>query len=187
MATMPFGSSHTMESLKYIDLQLANLDLNEEENNLVRAHRLQSLELRQKRMSQLGPMPSTHPEIWNWEKQKAEAEAEIKLSLEQTLLSVPGLEAAWSKHLELDKMKKMRAEIISSVTNALQAPSGQEAPATSAPASSGEPGPAHCLMVRLGAYLYAEKREPKVCPCCADLLEHSLVPHQFTTGRQEGL
>ncbi|CAK0783382.1 hypothetical protein CVIRNUC_006581 [Coccomyxa viridis] len=137
MASMPFSTSHTMDSLKYIDAQLVALELDEEENNLVRAHRLQSLELRQKRMSQLGPMPSTHPEIWNWEKQKTEAEAEIKLALETTLLSVPGLEAAWSKHLEIDKMKKMRADIISSVTNALQAPSGQEAPATSAPASSG--------------------------------------------------
>ena len=137
MASMPFSTSHTMDSLKYIDAQLVALELDEEENNLVRAHRLQSLELRQKRMSQLGPLPSTHPEIWNWEKQKTEAEAEIKLALETTLLSVPGLEAAWSKHLEIDKMKKMRADIISSVTNALQAPSGQEAPATSAPASSG--------------------------------------------------
>lgn len=128
-------SSATVEQLRYLDQRLAETELSAEENDLVRQHRLASLDLRGKRLAQLGPMPSTHPESWNWEKQKLEAENEIKLALETTLLSTPGLEAAWQKHQEIEKLKKLRADILQSASNMLQ--QQQSSQQTPAPASTG--------------------------------------------------
>ena len=120
-----------MEQLRYVDQRLAELELTPEEADLVRQHRLASLELRSKRFAQLGPIPSGQADNWNWEKQKLEAEAEIKLSLETTLLSVPGLEKAWQKHLEIESMKSLRAEILQNASALLQqAPQSNPPPAT---------------------------------------------------------
>jgi hypothetical protein len=144
-------SSSTVEQLRYLDQRLEETELTAEENDLVRQHRLASLELRAKRLAQLGPMPSTHPESWNWEKQKLEAENEIKLTLETTLLSTPGLEAAWQKHQEIEKLKKLRADILQSASNILQQQqqASQQAPA---PATSGPGVLWQCGLTPVQAY-----------------------------------
>ncbi|EIE18791.1 hypothetical protein COCSUDRAFT_60093 [Coccomyxa subellipsoidea C-169] len=126
-----------MEQLRYVDQRLAELELTPEEADLVRQHRLASLELRGKRFAQLGPIPSGQADNWAWEKQKLEAEAEIKLSLETTLLSVPGLEKAWQKHLEVESMKSLRAEILQNASALLhQAPQNTPTPATTGQTSA---------------------------------------------------
>ncbi|BDA49676.1 hypothetical protein COCOBI_14-2960 [Coccomyxa sp. Obi] len=126
-----------MDQLRYVDQRLAELELTPEEADLVRQHRLASLELRSKRFAQLGPIPSGQADNWAWEKQKQEAEDEIKLSLETTLLSVPGLEKAWQKHLEIENMKALRAEILQNATAMLQQQQQQQsAPQSNPPAAT---------------------------------------------------
>lgn len=140
-----------MEQLRYMDQRLAELELTPEEADLVRQHRLASLELRSKRFAQLGPIPTGQADNWAWEKQKLEAEAEIKLALETTLLSVPGLEKAWQKHLEIESIKNLRAEILQNASAFLQqqTPPSHPPAATTGQASGGFP--LVCCVELLGA------------------------------------
>ena len=132
-------SASCLEQLRYLDQRLQENELTAEENDLVRQHRLQSLELRQKRFAQLGPAPTGHTDTWAWEKQKEEAEAEIKLALETMLLSTPGLEAAWAKHTEIGKLKKLRADILQNAS-ALLAQQPSSSAATATPTTGQSPG-----------------------------------------------
>ena len=132
-------SASCLEQLRYLDQRLQENELTSEENDLVRQHRLNSLELRQKRFALLGPMPTEHTDTWGWEKQKQEAETEIKLALETVLLSTPGLEAAWQKHTEIEKLKKLRADILQNAS-ALLAQQPTPGAATASPTTSQTPG-----------------------------------------------
>ena len=132
-------SASCLEQLRYLDQRLQENELTSEENDLVRQHRLNSLELRQKRIALLGPMPTEHTDTWGWEKQKQEAETEIKLALETMLLSTPGLEAAWQKHIEIEKLKKLRADILQNAS-ALLAQQPTSGAATASPTTTQTPG-----------------------------------------------
>ena len=84
-------------------------------------------------------MPTTHPDTWGWEKQKQEVENEIKLALETMLLSVPGLEAAWQKHTEIEKLKTLRADILQNASTLLaQQPAGGAASSSTTSQAPGE-------------------------------------------------
>ena len=132
-------SATCLEQLRYLDQRLQESELTPEENDLVRQHRLAALELRQKRFASLGPMPTTHPDTWGWEKQKQEAETEIKLALETVLLSTPGLEAAWQKHTEIEKLKTLRADILQNASTLMaQQPAGGAASSTTTSQAPGE-------------------------------------------------
>ena len=121
-----------LQHLRYIDQRQQGSELTPKENLLVRQHRLAALELRQKRFTSLGPMPTTPLDTWGWEKQKHEAETDIKLALEIMLLSVPGLDAAWQKHTEIERLKTVRVDILqSAITMLAQQPAGGAASSSS--------------------------------------------------------
>ncbi|KAK9818620.1 hypothetical protein WJX74_003086 [Apatococcus lobatus] len=80
----------------------------------VREHRVKSVSQRQQRIAELGPCPDTSQEQTVWDKRKQEVEQQLELELQSERLVTEGLEDAWEKFQEREKLKKLREQLLES-------------------------------------------------------------------------
>ena len=121
-----FADQSILERVRYLDRRIDELNLPQAQAQQVRDHRVKSLKQRQQRISKLGPCPDTSQEQSVWDKRKQEVEHQLELELQSERLVSDGLEDAWEKYQEREKLRKLREQLLESgaANGSLPLPSG---------------------------------------------------------------
>lgn len=109
-----FADQSLLERVRYVDRRIDELNLPQAQAQQVRDHRVKSISQRQQRIAELGPCPDTSQEQIVWDKRKQEAEQQLDLELQSERLVTDGLEDAWEKFQEREKLRKLREQLLES-------------------------------------------------------------------------
>lgn len=109
-----FPDQSLLERLRYLDRRIDELNLPQAQAQQVRDHRVKSIKQRQQRIAKLGPCPDTSQEQAVWDKRKLEVEHQLELELQSERLVSDGLEDAWEKFQEREKLRKLREQLLES-------------------------------------------------------------------------
>lgn len=111
-----FPSPSVLERVRYVDGRLEELGLSQAQTQQVREHRVRGVNQRQQRIAELGPCPDTSAEQTVWDKRKQAVEQQLELELQSERLVTEGLEEAWERFQERDKLKKLKDQLLESST-----------------------------------------------------------------------
>lgn len=108
------GGQSVLERVRYVDNRLSELSLPQAQAQQVREHRVRGINQRQQRIAELGPCPDTSVEQAVWDKRKQEVEQQLELEQQSERLMTDGLEEAWERYQEREKLKKLREQLLES-------------------------------------------------------------------------
>ena len=109
-----YPNQSVLERIRYVDGRVEELGLSPIQTQQVREHRVRGISHRQQRVAELGPCPDTSAEQAIWDKRKQEVEQQLELQLQSERLVTEGLEEAWERYQEREKLKKLKDQLLES-------------------------------------------------------------------------